>query len=170
MLISQAKGGRPNSAANPLLRLINSAVGRPEEIVLNLLIFLYSLVLDVQFLGVTMRFSPAGREMPSGHEGRILGGERDDLKARRAARDRDGTGARHLDEPEGLHQGDESVELFARTGHFEDERFGRRIDDACPEDIGETERLDPRLAFAGNLDQGISRSTKGPSSVRSWTL
>ena len=70
-----------------------------------------------------------------------------DLKARRAARDRDGTGARHLDEPERLHQRDEGVEFLARSGHLEDKALGRRIDDAGAEDVGETQRLRsaPRL-------------------------
>src|SRR6266850_5557135 len=111
MLISQARSGRSNSAANPLRRPINSAAGRPENIVRRLLIFLYSWVMEGQFLGVTTRFVPAGRE------GCIVGGEKGDLKARRAARDRDGAGAGYLNEPERLHQRNESVELFARSGH-----------------------------------------------------
>src|SRR5207245_2160187 len=102
MLISQARIGRPNSAANSLRRPINSAAGRPEYIVRRLLIFLYSWVMvflyswvmEGQFLGVTTRFVPAGRE------GCIGGGEKDDLKARRAARDRNRTGAGNLNEPE----------------------------------------------------------------------
>jgi hypothetical protein len=102
MLTSQARDGRPNSAANSLPRPIISAAGRPKEIVRKLLMFLYSWVLQEQFLGVTTRLFPAGREMrrvrlgPSaprllcrhpaidhalgaGHEGRIVGGEKDDL-------------------------------------------------------------------------------------------
>src|SRR6267143_6691152 len=155
MLISQARSGRPNSAANSLRRPINSAAGRPEYIVRRLLIFLYSWVMEGQFLGVTTRFVPAGRE------GCIVGGEKDDLKARRAARDRNGTGARHLNQPQRLHQRNESVELFARSRHLEDKAFGRRIDDASPEDVSETERLDARLAFARDLDQRHFALDKG---------
>jgi len=95
MLISQGRSGRPNSAANPLRRPINSAAGRPEYIVRRLLIFLYSWLWNGKFLGVTTRFVPAGRE------GCIVGGEKDDLKARRAARDRNRTGAGNLNEPRG---------------------------------------------------------------------
>src|SRR6516225_4617512 len=83
------------------------------------------------------------------------------LKTCRAARDRDGTRARHLDEAKGLHQRDEGVELFARPGHLEDEAFGRRIDDSGPKDVGETERLDARLAFAHDLDQRHLALDKG---------
>src|ERR1700737_1932030 len=155
MLISQARSGRPNSAANSPRRPINSAAGRPEYIVCRLLLFLYSWVMEVQFLGVTTRFVPAPRE------GCIVGGEKDDLKARRAARDRNRTGAGYLNEPERLHQRDESVELFARSRHLEDEAFGRRIDDAGAEDVGETERLDARLAFARDLDQRHLALDKG---------
>src|ERR1700737_905010 len=155
MLISQARSGRPNSAANSPRRPINSAAGRPEYIVCRLLLFLYSWVMEVQFLGVTTRFVPAPRE------GCIVGGEKDDLKARRAARDRNRTGAGYLNEPERLHQRDESVELFTRSRHLEDEALGRRIDDAGAEDVGETERLDARLAFARDLDQRHFALDKG---------
>src|SRR6266446_9785642 len=90
MLISQARSGRPNSAANSLRRPINSAAGRLEYIVRRLLIFLYPWVMEGQFLGVTTRFVPAGRG------GCIVGGAKEDLKARCAPRDRNRTGARHL--------------------------------------------------------------------------
>src|ERR1700730_10208063 len=102
MLISQARDGRPNSAANPLPTPQNSAAGRLGQIVSKLLIFLYSWMLEGQFSGGKMRFLPDGREMPTGsasarqhlgllggqpaidhetgagHEGRIVGGEKDD--------------------------------------------------------------------------------------------
>src|SRR6266403_5254805 len=147
MPISQVRGGRPNSAANsaanPLPRRVNSAAGRLEEFVRRLLIFLYLRVTKVRFLGRITRLSPAGRGKPSGlswpaidhepgagHEASVFGGEKDDLKARRAARDCDGAGARYFGEPQRLHQRDEGVELFARSRHLEDKAFGRRIDDA----------------------------------------
>src|SRR6266481_617491 len=148
MLVSQASEGQRKSAAKSLPTPINSAASRLEGIVFKLLILLYSWVLEGRFSEVKTRFLPAGRE-------------KDDLKARRAARDRNRTGAGYLNEPERLHQRDESVELFARSRHLEDEAFGRRIDDAGTEDVGEAERLDARLAFARDLDQRHLALDKG---------
>src|SRR5205814_9725930 len=75
------------------------------------------------------------------------------LKTSRAARDCDRAGARHLDKPKRYHQRNKRVQLFARAGHLEDKAFGRRVDDPRPEDVGEPQRLDTRLAFARDLDQ-----------------
>src|SRR3984893_11682179 len=66
MHISEARGGRPNSAAVSLPTPINSAVGGLGQIVYKLLILLYSWVLEGRFSGVKTRFLPDGREMPTG--------------------------------------------------------------------------------------------------------
>src|SRR5438552_10648382 len=132
--MSQARCVSPSSAANPLPKALNSAAGGLEQLVFKLLISLYHFVQDGQFLDLTTRISPAGRGMASGHEGRLLGGAKDELKARRAARDRDGAGAGHLGQPQRLHQRDEGVELLARPGQLEDKALGRRIDHTCAED------------------------------------
>src|SRR6266852_259175 len=63
MLISQARGGRPNSAANPLPTPQNSAAGGLGQIVFKLLILLYSWVLEGRFSGVKTRFLPHSRDM-----------------------------------------------------------------------------------------------------------
>src|SRR5258705_9715023 len=102
MLISQARDGRPNSAANPLPTPQNSAAGGLGQIVSKLLIFLYSWMLEGRFSGGKMRFLPDGRDMRrgpgrpdraagllrrqpaidhkpgAGHEGGVVGGEKDD--------------------------------------------------------------------------------------------
>src|SRR5712671_1098836 len=64
------------------------------------------------------------------------------LKTPRAARDRDRAGARYLDKPKRYHERNKRVQLFARAGHLEDKAFGRRVDDARPEDVGEPQRRD----------------------------
>src|SRR5437588_13068347 len=71
-----------------------------------------------------------------------------------AAGDRDGAGARHLDQTQRLHQRDERVELLARPGHLEHKTLGRRVHHPRPEDIGKPQRLDPSFALAGDLDPG----------------
>src|SRR6202023_3119676 len=102
MLISQAGGGRPNSAAIPLPTPINSAAGGLGQIVSKLLILLYSWVLEGRFSGVKTRFLHHSRDMRwgrgrpdraagllrgdpavddeagAGHEAGIVRGEKDD--------------------------------------------------------------------------------------------
>src|SRR5437870_2824333 len=102
MPVSQTTGQRPNSAAASLPTPINSAAGRTAKIVSKLLIFLYSWVLGGRFSGGKTRFVPQSRDMRSGsgrpdraagllrgqpaihnqpgpgHEGGIVGGEKDD--------------------------------------------------------------------------------------------
>ena len=102
MLISQARNGRPNSAANPLPTRQNSAAGGLGQIVSKLLILIYSWVLEGRFSGGKIRFVPHSRDMRwcpgrpdrasgllgrqpavdheagAGHEGGIVGGEKDD--------------------------------------------------------------------------------------------
>src|SRR5712664_3546695 len=102
MLISQARDGRPNSAANPLPTPQNSAAGGLGQNVSKLLILLYSWVLEGLFSGVTARFLPHSRDMRrgprrtgsrrgslrgdaavddeacAGHEAGIVRGEKDD--------------------------------------------------------------------------------------------
>ncbi len=102
MLISEAAGMRPNSAATSLPTPINSAAGGLGQIVSKLLILLNSWVLEGLFSGVTTRFLPHSRDMRwgprrtgsrrgllrgdaavddetgPGHEAGVVGGEKDD--------------------------------------------------------------------------------------------
>jgi hypothetical protein len=73
MLISHARDGRPNSAANSLptpiwqgIAAANSAAGRLEEIVSKPLMLTHLWVSDGRFSAVKTRFFPASREMPAG--------------------------------------------------------------------------------------------------------
>src|SRR3984893_17530913 len=80
MPISQARGGRPNSAANPLPTPQNSAAGGLGQIVSKLLILLYSWVLEGLFSSVTTRFLPHSRDMRwgpgrPGHAAGLLRGD-----------------------------------------------------------------------------------------------
>src|ERR1700730_6242146 len=102
MPISQARGGRPNSAANPLPTPINSAAGGLGPIVSKLLILLYSWVLEGLFSGVTTRLLPHSRDMRWG--------------PRR-------TGSRR-----GLLRGDAAVDDEAGPGHDRDDGRGEEDD------------------------------------------
>src|SRR6516165_5196978 len=76
------------------------------------------------------------------------------LHAFRPATHRGNAGARHLDEADHRHHGDETVDLVGPTRELEDEGGERRIEGAGPEGRGEAKGLDPVLALAGDLDEG----------------
>src|SRR5262249_59959066 len=72
----------------------------------------------------------------------------------RPAADRHDAGARDLDQAERDHERDEAFDLLARTGDLEDETFGRSVDHAGAERVGEPQRLHAMLALAAHLDHG----------------
>src|ERR1700730_10189854 len=90
MPISQARGGRPNSAAVSLPTPINSAAGGLGQIVPKLLILLYSWVLEGRFSGVKTRFLPHSRDMRWGP--RRTGSRRGLLRGDAAVDDEAGPG------------------------------------------------------------------------------
>src|SRR5438128_2523087 len=122
VLISQARDGRPNSAANPLPTPPNSAAGGPGQIVSKLLILLYSWVLEGRFSGVTTRFLPHSRDMRWGprRTGSRLGLLRGD-----AAVD-DETGAGHK---AGVVRGekDDALGDVGHPAHAADRQPGQRL-------------------------------------------
>src|SRR5262249_19349668 len=79
-------------------------------------------------------------------------GETHHLHPLRPAHDGGDAGTRDFDEAKRQHQADELLDLFARSGYFEDETFRRRIDHAGPEGIRQAQRLDAVLALALDLD------------------
>src|SRR4029450_12735231 len=72
----------------------------------------------------------------------------------RAAADGHDAGARDLDQAERNHERHEALDLLARAGDLEHEAFGRSIDHAGAERVGESQRLHAVLPLAAHLDHG----------------
>src|SRR3954462_5318024 len=72
----------------------------------------------------------------------------------RPARDGDDAGARNLDQTERQHERHKALDLVARAGDLEHEAFGRSVDHAGAECVGEPQGLHAVLALAAHLDHG----------------